>query len=187
MILAISGSLRRDSLNSAALRAAARVAARSNLEVVIDASPAALPPFSSDLEKEPPEAVLRFRRACENADALLLAVPEYAFGIPGTFKNALDWTVGSGSLYRKPVALLSVAPPGRGACVSVALAAVFTALDGDITHHVVPVTSADRGADGEINEPRIEEALWAVVAELWAHARGQSAETQASVSSVRHN
>ena len=52
---------------------------------------------------------------------MLLAVPEYAFGIPGSFKNALDWTVGGGSLYRKPVAVLSVAPPGRGEQVRQAL------------------------------------------------------------------
>jgi NAD(P)H-dependent FMN reductase len=137
MILAVSGSLRRESLNSTALRAAARAAARSGVEVVIDTSSSVLPPFSPDLEAEPPEAVLRFRRACEDAEAFLFAVPEYAFGIPGAFKNALDWTVGSGSLYRKPVALLSVAPAGRGARVRQALDAVFTALDCDVTHYAV--------------------------------------------------
>ena len=63
---------------------------------------------------------------------MLFAVPEYAFGIPGAFKNALDWTVGSGSLYRKPVAVLSVAPPGRGAHVRRALELVLTALDCDV-------------------------------------------------------
>lgn len=166
MILAISGSLRRDSLNSAALRAAARAAAGSGVEVVIDASPAILPPFSPDLEAQPPEAVRRFRRACENAEAFLLAVPEYAFGIPGAFKNALDWTVGSGSLYRKPVALLSVAQRGRGAHVKQALDDVFTAVDCEVAHYAVPVAPADRGADGEIRELRIVEALQAVVAEL---------------------
>src|SRR5512146_831386 len=114
MILAISGSLRRNSLNSAALRAVARSAAGSGIALAIDDSTRALPHFSPDLEADPPDAVQRFREACEGADAVLLAVPEYAFGIPGAFKNALDWTVGSGSIYRKPVALLSVAPRGRG-------------------------------------------------------------------------
>jgi chromate reductase, NAD(P)H dehydrogenase (quinone) len=178
MILAISGSLRRDSLNSAALRAAARVAARSGLEIAIDASPATLPHFSPDLEAEPPGAVLRFRRACESADAILLAVPEYAYGIPGTFKNALDWTVGSGSLYQKPIAILSIAPRGRGTRVTGALDAVFIALDADVAHHAVPVTPADRSANGDITDPRILEALHAVVTQLWAHTRSRSAETQ---------
>jgi NAD(P)H-dependent FMN reductase len=152
---------------------------------VIDASPAILPPFSPDLESEPPEPVLRFRHACERAEAILLAVPEYAFGIPGAFKNALDWTVGSGSLYRKPVALLSVAPPGRGAHVTQALDAVFTALDSDVAHYAVPVTR-DHGVHGEIGDPHIVETLQAVVTELWAHARSRSAETQAPLRSVRH-
>jgi NAD(P)H-dependent FMN reductase len=178
VILAISGSLRRDSLNSAALRAAARAAARSGLVVVIDRSPAELPPFSPDLEAEPPEVVQRFRRACEEAEAILVAVPEYAFGIPGAFKNALDWTVGSGSLYRKPVAILSVAPAGRGTRVVEALASVFAALDADAARYAVPVQPADRGADGEIGDPRIVEALHALVAELSARARS----TQTAVS-----
>jgi chromate reductase len=186
MILAISGSLRRDSVNSAALRAAARTAARSGLEVVIDTSPATLPPFSPDLEAEPPEAVLRFRRACERAEAVLLAVPEYAFGIPGAFKNALDWTVGDGSLYRKPIALLSVAPPGRGAHVTQALDAVFTALDADVARYAVAVAPPARGADGEIKDLRILEELLAVVAELSAHAR-RSAEAQPPLRSLRHS
>ncbi len=149
-------------------------------------SPATLPPFSPDLEAKPPEAVLRFRRACERAEAILLAVPEYAFGIPGAFKNALDWTVGSGSLYRKPIALLSVAPPGRGAHVSQALAAVFTALDGDVSHHMVPVSPADRGPDGEIDEARVDEALRLVVTQLRARARRRSADTQVPLSGLRH-
>src|SRR5262245_8578854 len=103
MILAISGSLRRDSVNSAALRAAASAAAADGITVEIDDSLRRLPHFDPDLEPAPPEPVLRFRAACEAASGVLLAVPEYAFGIPGAFKNALDWTVGSGSLYRKPV------------------------------------------------------------------------------------
>jgi chromate reductase len=109
VILAISGSLRRRSLNSAALRVAAQAAPRSGCAVGIDESARTLPRFDPDLESHPPHAAQRFREVCEGADAVLLAVPEYAFGIPGAFKNALDWTVGSGALHRKPVALLGVA------------------------------------------------------------------------------
>ena len=139
MILAISGSLRHDSLNSAALRAAARAAARTGLRVDLDDSARSLPHFNPDLETQPPEAVRLFRNACERADAVLLAVPEYAFGIPGTLKNALDWTVGSAAVYRKPVAVLSVSPAGRGGHVRGALELVFTALDCDVSWHHVPI------------------------------------------------
>ncbi len=83
MILAISGSLRRSSINSAVLRAAAKAAARDGLIVRIDDSLRRLPHFDPDLEPTPPDPVVRFRQECERAAALLLAVPEYAFGIPG--------------------------------------------------------------------------------------------------------
>lgn len=166
MILAISGSLRRDSLNAAAIRAAALAAALAGVSVRIEESVRELPHFDPDLEASPPSSVRRFREACERAEGVLLAAPEYAFGIPGAFKNALDWTVGTGSLYRKPVALLAVAPPGRGAHVRAALDLVLQALDADVTHHSVPVAQPDVDAGGEIADPQLREELGGVVVEL---------------------
>jgi chromate reductase len=166
VLLAIPGSLRRGSLNAAALRAAASAAARDGVFVAIDDSPRALPHFDPDLESVPPEPVLRFRRVCEDADGVVLAVPEYTFGIPGALKNALDWLVGSGSLYRKPVALLHIAPAGRGVRVREALAHVLRAHNADVTHHCVPIAPHDLDAKGEISEPRIVGHLRAVLAEL---------------------
>ncbi len=166
MILAISGSLRRSSVNSSALRAAATAAAQDGNLVFITDSARILPPFDPDLEAAPPDAVLRFRSACRNASAVLLAVPEYAFGIPGSFKNVLDWTVGDGSLYQKPVALLSVATAGRVAYVIQALELVLRALDADVARYSVPIAAGDRDPSGEIADPRLVEALHAVVAEL---------------------
>ncbi len=166
MILALSGSLKRSSINGAVLRAAASAAARDGILVTVDDSVRELPHFDPALEEAPPEAVVRFRAACESAAGVLLAVPEYAFGIPGAFKNALDWTVGSGSLYRKPVAVLSVAPPGRGMHVREALRLVLRALDADDAHHWVPVSRSDFRADGEVGDPRILDELAGVVRDL---------------------
>jgi NAD(P)H-dependent FMN reductase len=88
-ILGLSGSLRRSSLNSALLRAAAEVAPPGvDLDI---GSIADLPLYNADLEADPPEAVRRFRAAVGAADALLLATPEYNYSIPGGLKNALDW------------------------------------------------------------------------------------------------
>lgn len=165
-ILAISGSLRRSSVNSAVLRAAAAAGARDGAVVLIDDSMRELPHFDPDLETGPPEPVLRFRAACEEAAGVLLAVPEYTFGIPGSFKNALDWTVGSGSLYRKPITLLDVAPPGRGAHVREALDLVLRAHGADVARRSVPVTRSDRDAAGEVDDARVIGELRAVVAEL---------------------
>lgn len=170
MILAIPGSLRRQSINAAALRAAASAAARDGLLVEVDDSPRQLPHFNPDLESAPPATVARFRRSLEAADGVVLAVPEYTLGIPGALKNSLDWLVGSGSLYRKPVALLHVAPPGRGAHVRESLEHVLKAHNAAVTRHSVPIAPRDLDASGELSDGRIVRALQAVVAELAVRA-----------------
>jgi NAD(P)H-dependent FMN reductase len=174
-ILAIAGSLSGSSVNAAALRAAAAAAARDGVAVAVDHTVGALPHFSPDLELDPSPAVLRFRAACAAAPGILLSVPEYAFGIPGAFKNALDWTVGAGSLAGKPVTLLSVAPAGRGMHVRGAIDLVLRALDARVQHRAVPIGRADRDPDGEIRDPRIVVELGAVVAELAQRSRRPSA------------
>jgi chromate reductase len=172
VILAISGSLKRSSVNSAALRAAARAAARGGIAVTISDAVRELPHFDPELEAAPPEQVLRFRAACAAASGVLLAVPEYAFGIPGAFKNALDWIVGSGSLYRKPATLLDLAAPGRGGHARQALDHVLTALEVDAVHYPVPIGSNDRDATGEISNVAIREQLLAAVEELSSRSAG---------------
>lgn len=171
-ILAISGSLRRRSLNSAALRAACRAAARDGIRVEIRDVVRDLPPFDPDLDVRAPAAAVRFRHACRDAAGVLLAVPEYTFGIPGAFKNALDWAVGSGSLYRKPVTLLKISPPGRGAHVRETLDLALRAHGAEVAHRAVPVSHRDLDAGGEIADPGIVTALRAVVVELWERAGG---------------
>jgi NAD(P)H-dependent FMN reductase len=173
VILAISGSLRRDSLNSAALRAAAQAAARFGLVVELVDSPRRLPHFNPDMEGQPPQAVQQFRADSERAEAILFAVPEYAFGIPGALKNALDWTVGSGAIYRKPVAVLSVAPPERGEHVRRALELVFTALDCDASWHHVPIQPSLLH-DGRIHDESLSRELVRVVEALAARTRPRS-------------
>jgi len=174
-VLAISGSLRRTSINSAVLRGAATSAARDGFRVRVDESIRALPHFDPDLETDPPEPVLRFRAACEAAAGVLLAVPEYAFGIPGAFKNALDWTVGSGSLYRKPVTVLGTAHPTRGGHVREALDLVLVAMGAEAVHHALPVGPEDFDEHGELATRRVLDELAFVVAGLVGRALGASA------------
>ena len=159
MIVAVSGSLREASVNAAALRAAAGAAARDGIELRIDTRLAQLPLFNPDLESDPPSVVVELRAALAHADAVLLAVPEYAFGIPGAFKNALDWTVGSGSLDGKRVGVLSVAPHGRGSDVRHALGRVLTAINARCTWHHIPVAPDDRDGTGEIRSLAVIEQL----------------------------
>ena len=119
--------------------------------------------------------MVRFRAACERAAGVVLAVPEYAFGIPGAFKNALDWTVGTSALYRKPVTVLSVAPPGRGPHVHEALRLVLKALGADVAHHRIPVSGSDLDVGGEVRDPRILGELAGVVRELALRASTDAA------------
>jgi len=109
-ILAISGSLRASSSNSALVRAVAALAP-SDADVRIYAGLAQLPHFNPDLDDgNEPRAVAEFRQQLREADALLISSPEYAHGVPGVLKNALDWVVGSGELIDKPIALINASP-----------------------------------------------------------------------------
>jgi NAD(P)H-dependent FMN reductase len=170
-LLAISGSLRRRSTSSAALRTAA-AAAPPGVQVDVYGGLRELPHFDPDLEAEPPTTVISFHEALDNSAGVLLCVPEYAHGIPGSFKNALDWTVGRGSLSRKPVTVIKTSAPGRGAYARAALERVLFALDADVTFAAVPVAAPRDGLD-ELNDSEAATQLRAVVAELADRAASQ--------------
>jgi chromate reductase, NAD(P)H dehydrogenase (quinone) len=113
--LGICGSLRRVSSNLNLLRAALTLLP-SGVEMRIAEPLDRLPHFNPDLDLEPAiPRVTRFRQEIATASALLICSPEYAFGVPGVLKNALDWLVSSGEVYEKPVALITASPNHGGA------------------------------------------------------------------------
>jgi len=110
-VLAISGSLQENSANTALLRAIS--VHEGELDVVVWDELGALPLFRPGDDGD--VHVESLRHGIGEADAVLIATPEYAGGMPGALKNALDWLVGSGELYEKPVLIMSAAPsPERG-------------------------------------------------------------------------
>jgi NAD(P)H-dependent FMN reductase len=114
-ILAICGSLNGGSGNARLLEQAAGLAPEG-AEVVRSTSVEDLPHFRPDVEAPAGGPVARFRAEIGAAAGVLIATPEYAHALPGALKDALDWVVGSGELYGRPVAVLSAAPaPERGA------------------------------------------------------------------------
>ena len=113
-VLAISGSLREASINSAFCRAAAQLAP-TGIKVTFFSGLAALPLFNPDLEAAPPPAVQSLRAAISENGALLIASPEYAHGISGPMKNALDWLVSFEGTVGKPIALVNTSPRARHA------------------------------------------------------------------------
>lgn len=106
-LLAVSGSLQAESSNSALLRAL-RAAAPSGVDVTLWEELGELPHFRPDHDGD--VHVESLRRAVAKAGVVVVATPEYAGGMPGALKNALDWLVGSGELYRKAVVIVSAAP-----------------------------------------------------------------------------
>ena len=114
-LLAISGSLRARSINTAVLRAL-QALAPAHVAVTIYPGLGALPHFNPDLDVEPaPEPVAALRQAVASADVLVICTPEYAHGVPGVLKNGLDWLVSYEGFIAKPVALImpDPAPPWR--------------------------------------------------------------------------
>jgi chromate reductase len=106
-ILAISGSLRAGSSNTVLLRAAAELAS-GIMDIILYGGLADLPHFNPDLDNGTVALSVRdFRTQLQAADGVLISSPEYAHGVPGVLKNALDWVVASGELYDKPVALIN--------------------------------------------------------------------------------
>jgi chromate reductase, NAD(P)H dehydrogenase (quinone) len=111
-VLAISGSLRRASTNRAALEALARLAPEG-VKLLLYGDLAKLPPFNpdDDIEDNPkPGAVAALRALVDASDALVIAAPEYAHGLPGVLKNALDWLVTSETFAGKPTVLINTSP-----------------------------------------------------------------------------
>ncbi|HEX3070122.1 MAG TPA: NADPH-dependent FMN reductase [Thermoanaerobaculia bacterium] len=99
-IIAICGSLRSQSSNRALLQAAVKLAPEG-MEITIYEGLAGLPHFNPDDDEEdttPPQPVAELRALLAAADGILISSPEYAHGVPGSLKNALDWLVSDGVL-----------------------------------------------------------------------------------------
>ena len=108
-ILAISGSLRANSSNNAVIATAATLVA-GEVDFIIYEGLGSLPHF--DDSDDPAPEVIAFRKLLGAADGVFICTPEYAFGVPGSLKNALDWTVSTGEFVNKPVALITAATGG---------------------------------------------------------------------------
>lgn len=168
-ILAISGSLRTGSSNAALLQAAAALAP-PDLAFTFYEGLGDLPHFNPDLDGEgavPPEPVHALRELLRAADGLMLSVPEYAHGIPGSFKNALDWIVSSGELEAKPTLLVSASPSGAP-YMHPALIEVLRVLMADVLEASMTAPTARRALDaqGRVIDPEFTEKLRAAVEAL---------------------
>ena len=130
------------------------------------------PSIRTSQEETAPEAVARFRAALQACDAVLISSPEYAHGVPGVLKNALDWVVGSGELMDKPVALINTSARATHAWESLARTLLVMSarvlLDASIT---VPLGGRTPDAESIAADEAIAAPLRGAIAVLAADAR----------------
>lgn len=170
-ILAISGSLRAVSLNTTLLHAA-RLLAPADVEVLLYDGLDALPHFNPDregpnaAEPEPPP-VVDFRAQLQASDGVLISSPEYAHGVPGALKDALDWIVGSGELVGKPVGLFNASAYATHAHAF--LTEILTTMDARVIREAcvtVPLLGKTLDAAGVASDPELSGTLRAALAAL---------------------
>jgi putative hydrolase of the HAD superfamily len=144
-IVAISGSLRKGSSNTALLEAIAAAMPDGHTMALFDGL-ADLPAFNPDFDTDgTPEVVTQFRAQIRSADAVAISSPEYAHGVVGSLKNALDWLVGNGELYQKPLAFVHVST--RGQISQAALRETLTVMTGRfVLDEIVPLERAGDAA-----------------------------------------
>lgn len=171
-IVGLSGSLRARSSTAAVLRAAARVAP-AGVALDVDDSLGALPHFNPDLDEEgmtPPPAVAALRARLAAADAILVCTPEYAHGVPGALKDALDWLVSDAALVGKRVAVVGTGPAGAPHAQAQLVETLKT-----MSWQVVPdacasfaLGRAQLDAAGELADPEVLARLGGCIANLIA-------------------
>jgi chromate reductase, NAD(P)H dehydrogenase (quinone) len=159
-ILAISGSLRARSSNTAALIAAGKLAP-AGMEITLYEGLAGLPHFNPDLDTDaPPAPVGVLRREIASCQGLLISSPEYARGVAGALKNALDWLVSSTEFPGKPVALINASPRARDADAHLRL--TLTTMSARLIEEAsvtIPLLGRDLDAAGILNDPILSAQL----------------------------
>jgi chromate reductase, NAD(P)H dehydrogenase (quinone) len=181
-VLGISGSLRRDSYNTALLRHAGALFEAEGAEFEIYHGLRDISAYDEDNDTdEAPKAVSRIREAVRGADAVFFVTPEYNSSIPGALKNALDWIsrpLSTNALRYKPVAVIGASSGMFGAVWAQAeLRKVLGAIGARVTEGEVAVGNAGERFDenGRLNEPNLEQEVHEVITTLLADA--QAAKT----------
>jgi len=163
-ILAISGSLRKGSSNSIIINTLAGMAPE-NVSVTEYTGLADLPHFNPELDADnTPASVSDLRKQLAAAAGVLICTPEYAFGVPGALKNALDWTVSSGEFVDKPTALITASSSGQYAHASLqlTLGAISAKLSEDATL-LISFIRTKVNSDGTITNPEVLASLQKVL------------------------
>ena len=153
-ILAISGSARKDSANLQIIKTLA-VMTEERWEMEIFNNLALLPHFNPDLDKDGalPEIIREFRNKIQESDGVLICTPEYIFSLPGSLKNAIEWTVSTTVFSGKPVALITASSSGIKAHESLRLIMeTIMAKIGPKSQFFISGVRAKLNAEGQIKD-----------------------------------
>lgn len=163
-IVAISGSLRNNSSATFIVRHVIKLFPET-IDFILYESVGKLPHFD-DNENAPLE-VTAFRKLLTEADGIFICQPEYAFGVPGSLKNALDWTVSSGELVDKPVALVTAATGGDKAHAALLLTLkALSSKVGEGATLLIPFVRTKLNDKGEVINNEIIQSLTSVIDSL---------------------
>jgi chromate reductase len=185
-VLGISGSLRRDSYNSALLRRAGDLLEAEGVEFAIYDGLREVPPYDEDHDvADAPEAVARIRAAVAAAEAVFISTPEYNSSVPGVLKNALDWVsrpLATNAMRNKPVAVIGASAGMFGAVWAQAEARkVLSAMGARVVEGEVAVGhAAERfDAEGRLDDENLQAQVRDVALRLLAEARGEPCKAAA--------
>ena len=185
-ILGISGSLRRESYNTALVRHAGELFEAEGAEFEIYDGLRDIPPYDEDDDVEDgPQSVARLRATVAGADAVFVSTPEYNSSIPGALKNALDWVsrpYATNPMRNKPVAVVGASTGIFGAVWAQAeVRKVLGAMGARVAEGEVALGHAmDRfDGDGRLNDPNLEQQVRELAGDLVAEARSADLEESA--------
>lgn len=166
-IAAICGSTKKSSTNLRLIKAISGLTA-DDFEFDIINNIDQLPHFNPDLDQDtPPEQVTAFRKKLKEADAVLICTPEYAMGVPGTLKNAIDWTVSSCEFSHKPTALITASSQGFKGHAS--LLETLRIIESDVreeTQLIISYVKTKVNPDGSIKDSATKEQVLSVMQSL---------------------
>ncbi|WP_341280254.1 NAD(P)H-dependent oxidoreductase [Paenibacillus sp. FSL H8-0537] len=169
-LLAISGSLRAKSSNTALMSAIIGLAAEP-VRFSVYSGLSELPHFNPDLDvEEGPSAVRELRKQLKEADGVLICTPEYGNGVPGSLKNALDWIVSSGEFVNKRVAVVTASPsPMGGDKANASLLLTLNMINAIIVDQgivMIPHIALKMDKEGVITDEDTKQQLLAMLASL---------------------
>jgi len=171
-IFAIPGSTRKDSSNHHLIRAIAALS-EDTMQFTLFDGIGGLPHFNPDHSGDSePAAVTAFRQGIRDADGVLICTPEYAHGVPGCLKNAIDWTVSTSEFSQKPTVLITASTDGRfGHAALLETLKVIEAENIDGLQLLIPFARTKVGRDDTITDPATLTAVQQLMQDFLATMR----------------